>query len=71
MKTWEAFKNTASMSPGSSISRSPGETREMSEQARKCIWGTGRVNDPGNDRPRQGFLGTVLHPGPRQEGMRE
>ena len=32
----------------------------MSEQARKCIWGTGRVNDPENDRRADGMTQTGI-----------
>ena len=46
--------------PAKEAATLPGETREMSEQARKCIWGTGRVNDPENDRRADGMTQTGI-----------
>lgn len=46
--------------PAKEAATLPGETREMSEQARKCIWGTGRVNDPENDRKADGMTQTGI-----------
>ena len=46
--------------PAKEAATLPSETREMSEQARKCIWGTGRVNDPENDRRADGMTQTGI-----------
>ena len=59
MKTWEAFKNTASMSPGSSISRSPGEK------------GKGRTHSGAGNalhrlhNPAHSYLCLLHHPSPQ------